>query len=42
VRKGDTLSRIAQRNGTTVSRICKLNGIKKTSILRPGQVLRLR
>ena len=42
VRKGDTLSRIAQRNGTTVSRICKLNGIKKTSILRPGQVLRLK
>lgn len=42
VRKGDTLSRIAQRNGTTVTRICNLNGIKKTSILRPGQVLRLR
>lgn len=42
VRKGDTLSRIAQRNGTTVSRICNLNGISRNSILRPGQVLRLR
>lgn len=42
VRKGDTLSRIAQRNGTTVNKICKLNGISKTTILRPGQVLRLR
>lgn len=42
VRKGDTLSRIAQRNGTTVNRLCSLNGIKKTSTLRPGQVLRLR
>ena len=42
VRKGDTLSRIAQRNGTTVSTICRLNGIKKTSILRPGQVLKLK
>ena len=42
VRKGDTLSRIAQRNGTTVSKICRLNGISKTSILRPGQVLKLK
>lgn len=42
VRKGDTLSRIAQRNGTTVGRLCSLNGIKRTSTLRPGQVLRLR
>lgn len=42
VRKGDTLSRIAQRNGTTVNRLCNLNGIKRTSTLRPGQVLRLR
>ena len=42
VRKGDTLSRIAQRNATTVNRLCNLNGIKKTSTLRPGQVLRLR
>ena len=42
VRKGDTLSRIAQRNGTTVNAICRLNGIKKTSVLRPGQVLKLK
>lgn len=42
VRTGDTLSRIAKRNGTTVSKLCKLNGLKETSILRPGQKLRLR
>ncbi len=42
VRKGDTLSRIAQRNGTTVNNLCRLNGIKRTSILRPGQRLRIR
>lgn len=42
VRTGDTLSRIAKRNGTTISKLCKLNGLKETSILRPGQKLRLR
>ncbi len=42
VKKGDTLSRIAQRNGTSVSRICRLNGINKNSVLRPGQRLRIR
>lgn len=42
VRKGDNLSRIAQRNGVTVSGICRLNGISRNSILRPGQQLRLR
>lgn len=42
VRTGDTLSRIAKRNGTTISRLCKLNGLKETSIIRPGQKLRIR
>ena len=42
VRKGDTLSHISQRSGVSVNRLCQLNGIKKTSTLRPGQVLRLR
>lgn len=42
VRTGDTLSRIAQRNGTTVSKLCNLNGLKETSVIRPGQKLRLR
>lgn len=42
VRTGDTLSRIAKRNGTTISKLCKLNGLKETSVIRPGQKLRLR
>lgn len=42
VRTGDTLSRIAKRNGTTVSKLCKLNGLRETSIIRPGQKLRIR
>lgn len=42
VRTGDTLSRIAQRNGTTVSKLCNLNGLRETSVIRPGQKLRLR
>ena len=42
VRTGDTLSRIAKRNGTTISRLCKLNGLKESSVIRPGQKLRIR
>ena len=42
VRKGDTLGAIARRNGTTVNTLCRLNGLKKTSIIRPGQRLKLR
>ncbi len=42
VRTGDTLSRIAKRNGTTISKLCKLNGLKESSVLRPGQKLRIR
>mgnify|MGYP003308147906 FL=1 len=41
VRKGDTLGAIARRNGTTVAKLCRLNGLKKTSIIRPGQRLRV-
>ena len=41
VRKGDTLSGIASKKRVTVRNICRLNGIKSTSILRPGQQLRL-
>ena len=40
VRKGDSLSKIAVRNGVSVNTLCKLNRITKTTILRPGQVLR--
>ncbi len=42
VRKGDTLSHISKRSGVSINKICNLNGIKRTSTLRPGQVLRLR
>ncbi|TPN88969.1 peptidoglycan DD-metalloendopeptidase family protein [Aquimarina algicola] len=37
VRKGDTLSRIANKYGLAVSQICKLNAIKKNSVLKIGQ-----
>ncbi len=42
VRKGDTLSHISKRSGVSINRLCSLNGIKRTSTLRPGQVLRLK
>lgn len=42
VKSGDSLSRIASRNRTTVKNICQLNNIKTTTVLRPGQTLRLR
>ena len=42
VKKGDTLTKIAQRNGTTVKQLCKLNGIKETKLLQIGQKLRVR
>lgn len=40
VKRGDTLSKIAQRQGVSVSRLCKLNRISTRTVLRPGQVLR--
>ena len=40
VKKGDTLSKIAARQGVSVDTLCRLNGIKKTTILRIGQLLR--
>lgn len=42
VKSGDNLSRIAAKNGTSIKNLCQLNGIKTTSVLRPGQKLRLR
>jgi membrane-bound lytic murein transglycosylase D len=41
VRRGDTLSRIAQRYGLTVSGIARANGIRPGSRIRVGQVLKL-
>ena len=40
VRTGDTLSSIARKYGTTVDRLCRLNNIKKTTVLRLGQIIR--
>ncbi|MBO4740809.1 MAG: peptidoglycan DD-metalloendopeptidase family protein [Bacteroidales bacterium] len=42
VRKGDTLGAIASRNRTSVKKLCQLNGLRKNSVIRPGQKLRVR
>ncbi|KWW30945.1 MAG: phospholipase/carboxylesterase [bacterium P3] len=42
VRKGDSLSRIAARKHTTVTALCRLNGLKRDSVIRPGQRLKVR
>ncbi len=39
VRKGDTLSRIAQKYGITVETLCRLNKITPKAVIRPGQRL---
>lgn len=39
VKRGDTLSRISQRNNVTVAAICRTNSIKRNSTLRIGQKL---
>ena len=40
VKKGDNLSKIAQRNGTTAGALMKKNGLK-SSALKPGQKIKL-
>ncbi|MDE7472926.1 MAG: peptidoglycan DD-metalloendopeptidase family protein [Muribaculaceae bacterium] len=42
VRKGDSLSKIAQRNGLSLQRLCRLNGLRTTSKIKVGQRLKLR
>jgi murein DD-endopeptidase MepM/ murein hydrolase activator NlpD len=42
IRKGDTLSSIANKNKTTVSKLCKLNGIKPSTSLKIGRKIRVR
>lgn len=42
IKKGDTLGKIAARNNTTVAKLCRLNGLRTTSVLRPGQKIKLR
>ena len=40
VKSGETLSSIARKCGTSVDNLCRLNNIKRTTILRPGQILK--
>ncbi len=42
VRAGETLSAIASRYGTSVSAIQALNGLGRSSLIRPGQLLKVR
>ena len=42
VRRGDTLSHIAERYHLRLREICSLNGIPKTKVLRIGQTLRVK
>lgn len=39
IRKGDSLSRIANKYGVSISAICKANGIRRTTTLRIGKRL---
>lgn len=41
VRSGQTLGAIARKYGTSVNELCRLNGLKRTSILRIGQSIRV-
>jgi len=41
VKKGDYLHKIAQTYGQTVDNLCELNGIKRNTLLRVGQKLRV-
>ena len=41
VRSGDSLWRIARHHNTTVERLLKLNRLTRSSVLRPGQTLRV-
>lgn len=41
VKSGDSFARIARRVGTTPDKLAKSNGLKTTSIIRPGQKLKV-
>ncbi len=41
VKKGDTLSNISRKTGLSINKLCELNNLRKSSILKPGQRLRL-
>ena len=40
VKRGETLSSIARRHGTTVDKLRRMNGLRKSSKIRPGQILK--
>ncbi len=40
IKRGDTLSKIAQANGITVEQLAKLNGIKDINKIKAGSILR--
>lgn len=42
IRKGDTLSGIAQRHGTSVRQLCRLNNLSASTTLRIGRSIRVR
>lgn len=42
IRKGDTLSTIAQRYGTTVTKLCALNNMGRKATLRVGKSIRVK
>jgi LysM repeat protein len=42
IRQGDSLYAISRKYGTTVEKLCALNGIKKTSLLRIGQKIKIK
>lgn len=41
VKRGDTLTKIAQKYGTTVQKLAELNGIDKPNLIRVGQRLKI-
>ena len=41
VKAGESLYTIARRYGTSVDNICRMNGIRKSSVIRPGQILKV-
>jgi len=41
IKRGETLYSIAHSNHTKVKTLCKINGLKKTSILKIGQIVKV-
>lgn len=40
IKSGDTLGSISRKYHVSIDKLCSLNGIKRTTVLRIGQVLR--